>query len=644
MTYTAEPFDVAVIGAGHAGIEAALAAARLGAKTVCFTINADSVGNLPCNPSIGGTAKGVLVREIDALGGEMARAADACCIQFRMLGRSKGPAVRSPRAQADRAAYHLYMKNVLENTSNLSLKQAEIVRLHTAGGRVAAVETSLGAVHAVNAVVIASGTYLGGRVVVGDHTRDSGPDGLFAAVELTKTLAAEGIPLRRFKTGTPPRVLARSLDFDKMIPQPGETDVAPFSYETPALPPNRAVCHLTYTNERTHEIIRRNLHRSPLFSGFIEGIGPRYCPSIEDKIVRFADKDRHPVFVEPCGMSTGEMYLQGLSSSLPEDVQLEIVHSVYGLEHAEFLRPAYAIEYDCADPLDFTASLESKTLDGLFGAGQFIGTSGYEEAGALGLIAGTNAALKVLRRNAMTLTRSDSYVGVLIDDLVTKGTAEPYRMMTSRAEHRLILRQDNADERLCPLAASVGLIPQERLECVNQKYQQVETEISRLATTVPTKPPEYTMFHVKHGNKSQLYSNNEADTESASDEQQAPAPALPPTLELLLRRPEHTYESTAQYDPNRTPLPPDVTKQVEIRVKYAGYIGRAQSEASAARRAENVRLNPNLPYTDMHGIRLEARQKLLAVRPASIGQAMRISGVNPADIAALLIWLEKDKS
>ena len=620
--YDAGEYDVAVIGAGHAGIEAALASARLGARTLCFTINADAVGNMPCNPSIGGTAKGCLVREVDALGGEMAKAADATCIQFRMLGRGKGPAVQSPRAQADRRAYQEYMKRTLEREPNLSLKQAEITDIEAEAGHVSAVVTALGAVYRVRAVVVASGTFLGGRVVIGDWSRAGGPDGMFAAESLTEKLRALGIGLRRFKTGTPPRVLRRSLDFDRMTLQPGETDLAPFSFTTPALPPNRAVCHLTYTNERTHEVIRRNLYRSPLFSGDITGVGPRYCPSIEDKVVRFAEKDRHQVFVEPTGLGTDEMYLQGLSSSLPEDVQLELVHTIAGLEHAEFTRPAYAIEYDCADPLEFLPTLEHKTLGGFYAAGQFLGTSGYEEAAALGLVAGINAARAVLGKEPVTIDRSRGYVGVLIDDLVTKGTNEPYRMMTSRSEYRLLLRQDNADERLCGIGHEAGLVSDERLAAVRAKYAAVQAEMARLHQ-VPV--------HVSR-ETNELLEN--AGTTPLS---------VGTRMDELLKRPQLTYSSLAPLDPDRPALPPEIGEQAELRIKYEGYIRRAEIDAEAFRRQEGRALPADLDYYAIQGIRTEARQKLSAVRPLSLGQAGRISGVNPADMAALMIWLDANR-
>lgn len=628
MKYLAGNFDVAVVGAGHAGIEAALAAARIGAQTVVFSINLDAVGNMPCNPSIGGSAKGCLVREIDALGGEMARAADACCIQFRMLGRGKGPAVRSPRAQADRSAYRLYMKHALERQPNLQLKQAEIVAIRRDGG-VLELETALGALFHVKCVVIASGTFLGGKIFVGDYSRSAGPDGMFPADALTGSLAELGLSMRRFKTGTPPRVHASTVDFSRMAVQYGERDLAPFSFLTPELPPNRAVCHLTYTNERTHQIIRENLHRSPLYGGDIVGTGPRYCPSIEDKVVRFADKSRHPVFVEPTELDGGELYLQGLSSSLPEDVQLELVHSIEGLEHAEFTRPAYAIEYDCADPTEFLPTLMSKNVDGLYGAGQFLGTSGYEEAGALGLIAGANAARRALGLSEQTVDRTQGLVGVMIDDLVTKGAHEPYRMMTSRSEHRLVLRQDNADRRLCKVGHALGLVDDDRLRAVEDKYAAVDRELKRLErTTAKHNLQEVRMFHVEHFDSGETFD--------------IPLDRTYKLIELL-RRPELTYADLAPLDPDRPPLSPDICEQVEISAKYEGYIARAEAERRAAERSENLLLPENIDYSTIAGLRIEARQKLTAAQPRTLGQAGRLEGVNPADVAALMLWLESKK-
>jgi len=622
MNYQAKEYDICVIGAGHAGIEASLAASRMGASVVCFTINLDSVGNMPCNPSIGGTAKGCLVREIDALGGEMARAADETCIQFRLLNRGKGPAVQSPRAQADRRAYQARMKRILENQSNLDIKQAEIVDIIVKDGAVHGVVTAAGAEHRVKAVIVASGTYLGGRIIIGDYSASGGPDGMFPANKLTHVLLRLGIGLRRFKTGTPPRVNARSVDFSKMEPQYGETDLSPFSFETEQLPESKVACYLTYTNEETHRIIRENLHRSPLFSGEIKGVGPRYCPSIEDKVVKFSDKERHQVFVEPMGLGTGEMYLQGLSSSMPEEIQLKIVRSIKGLERAEFMRPAYAIEYDCVDPLEMKPTLEMKKVSGLYGAGQFCGTSGYEEAAALGLIAGINATLKIQGREQLVLQRSEAYIGALIDDLVTKGTNEPYRMMTSRSEYRLILRQDNADARLAETGYKIGLVSKDRLEKVKQKYKSVSDEIERLrkVTVRPTDDLNSMLIH-------------------------AGTTPIETGLRLieLIKRPQITYEMTAPFDKDRPALSRDVIEQIDIGIKYEGYIKRQQSQANEYRRQESRKLPEDIVYSEITGIRIEAKQKLEKIRPSSIGQASRISGVNPADIAALIIWLDRNR-
>ena len=618
--FLAGQVDIAVIGAGHAGIEAALAAARLGMETIVFTINLDAVGNMPCNPAIGGTGKGHLVRELDALGGEMAKAADACCIQYRLLNKSKGPAVWSLRAQADRRRYQEYMKHALERQEHLSVRQGEVVEIRTEGGAVSAVVLSTGAVFQARAVILATGTYLTGRTIVGECVENSGPDGMHAALRLTESLRRLGLPLRRFKTGTPPRVNARTVDFDEMELQHGDTLPVPFSYATKTPPENQAVCWLTWTTEETHRIVRENLDRAPMYSGLIEGVGPRYCPSFETKIVRFPDKPRHQLFVEPMGLQTEELYIQGFSSSLPEEVQIQMLHSVPGLRHAVMTRPAYAIEYDCIDPLALRPTLEVKAIPGLYGAGQFNGSSGYEEAAVQGFAAGVNAVRKLRGQEPFLLSRSESYIGTLIDDLVTKGTEEPYRVMTSRSEYCLLLRQDNADARLTRRGYEIGLVSKERLRVVEEKYAAVEREIRRLSHTGVAPSAALSAFLRERG------------TTDAADGC---------ALLSLLKRPQIHYGDLAAFDPERPELPADVEEQVEISVKYEGYIQRQQKQVEELRRMERHKLPPDLDYQAIQGLRLEAREKLSAVRPLDLGQAGRISGVSPADIAALMIYLER---
>lgn len=618
MKYIADSWDVAVIGAGHAGIEAGLAAARLGCRTAVFTINLDAVGNCPCNPSIGGTAKGHLVREIDALGGEMGRAADAATIQSRMLNLGKGPAVHSLRAQIDRREYAKIMKHTLERQENLSLKQAEIVSLER-GEEGWLLTTRMEAVHTAKAVVLATGTFLAGKIYVGDVSYESGPDGLFPAAFLSESLRSLGLSLRRFKTGTPARVLRSSIDFTGLEVQQGDEPPEPFSYETePGTVRNRTVCHVSWTNAETKRVILENIHRSPLYGGKIEGVGPRYCPSIEDKVVRFADKERHQLFIEPCGLDTEEMYLQGMSSSLPEDVQIAFYHTIPGLEHVEIMRSAYAIEYDCVDPQQLDASLAFRDLPGLYGAGQFNGSSGYEEAAAQGLVAGINAARFAQGMEPFVLDRASSYIGTLIDDLVTKGVSDPYRMMTSRSEYRLILRQDNADERLTPKGRELGLISDARWERFLEKEEQKRLERDRAERTVL--PPS------EEVNAALAACGSSPLTTGAR-------------LSELLRRPELSYARLKNVDPTRPDLPRAVFENVEIELKYEGYIKRQQADVAEMRRLEAKKLPPDADYQSIQGLRMEAREKLAKVRPSSVGQASRISGVSPADISVLLIWL-----
>ena len=622
-TYMAQSYDLAVIGAGHAGVEAALAAARLGISTVLFTISLDGLANLPCNPSIGGTAKGHLVREIDALGGQMGKAADATFIQSRMLNRGKGPAVHSLRVQTDRSKYHIYMKKVIEEQENLDLKQAEIIELRTDDtGRIASVVTHLGAVHPVKTAILCTGTFLRGKIYVGDVSYESGPDGLHAAKRLSDSLEALGIPLRRFKTGTPARVHKNSIDFSQLEEQAGDEPITPFSFETEGELCNQVTCHIAYTNENTHEVIRQNIHRSPLYGGKIEGIGPRYCPSIEDKVVRFADKPRHQIFVEPVGMDTNEIYLAGMSSSLPEDVQIAFYKTLKGFENVKVMRNAYAIEYDSVDPLALKPSLEFKAVPGLYGAGQFNGTSGYEEAAAQGLVAGINAARAVKGLEPVIFDRSNSYIGTLIDDLVTKGVSDPYRMMTSRSEYRLLLRQDNADTRLTPLGHEIGLISDQRYERFLEKQRQVQEEVARLEKTVVPPSEALCELCVSRGTS---------------------APSTGFKLAELIRRPQISYADLAPFDPERPVLSAAVAEEAEILIKYEGYIKKQQMEVDGMRRLENQLIPEGTDYSAITGLRLEAAEKLGKIRPRSVGQASRISGVSPADISVLLIWLEKER-
>lgn len=621
MTYFAGEYDVAVIGAGHAGIEAALAAARLGCRTAIFTINMDAVGNCPCNPSIGGTAKGHLVRELDALGGEMGKTADECFLQSRMLNRGKGPAVHSLRAQIDRRKYSDTMKHKLELQDNLELKQAEITAIEKADGGYL-LTTQMLAQYLCKTVVVATGTFLGGRIYVGEVSYNSGPDGMFPATKLAESLKELGLPLRRFKTGTPARMLRRSIDFSDLEVQKGDEPPQPFSYETESLGENKVDCHITWTNDNTKQVILENIHRSPLYAGRIEGVGPRYCPSFEDKVMRFSEKPRHQLFIEPCGENTEEMYLQGMSSSLPEEVQLKFYRTIKGLENCVMMRPAYAIEYDCVDPTAMKATLEFKELPGLFGAGQFNGSSGYEEAAAQGFVAGVNAALKVQNKAPFVLTRANSYIGTLVDDLVTKGANEPYRMMTSRSEYRLLLRQDNADERLTPIGYELGLISEERHQKFLKKQELKKAEIKRLNSTT-------------------IAPSNELNAMLVSRETSEITTGI--RLIDLLKRPQLDYKCLEPFDPERPDLEANLFEQVEIEIKYEGYIQKQLKQVEQMKKLESKLLPTDFDYKELNGLRLEAQEKLNKIKPLNIGQASRISGVSPADVSVLLIWLAANK-